>query len=153
MQWDDGPNAGFSEAPKEALGDPVIEDPVYGYRQVNVQAQAADPDSLLNWTKRVLRVRKQHPAFGRGRLRMLEPENRAILAYVRQYKEQSILLLHNLSATRQETTLKLSDGGGELVDLLSGEVLVSAASTSLPVVLEPYDSLWLSLGRALVGGL
>jgi maltose alpha-D-glucosyltransferase/alpha-amylase len=146
MQWDDGPNAGFSTAPKEALSDPVIEDEIYGYKQVNVKAQAADPDSLLNWTRWVLSVRKQHQAFGRGRLKLLSPENRAILAYVRQYKEQSILLLHNLSATRQETTLELPDGGGQLADLLSGEVLVSAASTTFAAALEPYGYRWLKLG-------
>jgi len=146
MQWEDGPNAGFSTASKESLSDPVIEDPVYGYKQVNVKAQEADPDSLLNWTRWVLSVRKQHTAFGRGRLHLLSPENRAILAYVRQDKEQSILLLHNLSATRQETTLELPDGGGQLADLLSGEVLVSAASTTLPVALEPYGYRWLKLG-------
>jgi maltose alpha-D-glucosyltransferase/alpha-amylase len=146
MQWDDGPNAGFSTASKEALSDPVIEDESYGYKQVNVKAQEADPDSLLNWTRRVLSVRKQYPAFGRGRLRLLEPCNRAILAYVRQYEKQTILLLHNLASTRQETTLDLPDGGGTLVDLLSGEVLVSAASSTFPVALEPYGYRWLELG-------
>jgi maltose alpha-D-glucosyltransferase/alpha-amylase len=146
MQWDDGPNAGFSGASPEMLDDPVIEDPVYGYKQVNVRAQAAGPDSLLNWTRRVLRVRKQHPAFGRGHLRLLEPENRAILAYARQYRDETILLFHNLAPTPQETTLDLSDGGGKLVDLLSGKVLISAASTRFPVVLEPYGFRWFKLG-------
>jgi maltose alpha-D-glucosyltransferase/alpha-amylase len=148
MQWDDGPNAGFSTAPKEALSDPVIEGPIYGYKQVNVKAQEADPDSLLNWTRRVLRVRKEHKAFGRGQLHLLAPENRAILAYLRVHEDErrpSLLMLHNLSATRQETTLDLPDGGGELVDLLSGEVLVSAASTTFPVALEPYGYRWLEL--------
>jgi maltose alpha-D-glucosyltransferase/alpha-amylase len=146
MQWTDGPNAGFSTAPKKALTDPLIEDERYGYRKVNVEAQAADPGSLLNWIKRVLRVRKQHAAFGRGALRLLHPENRAILAYVREYEGQSVLLLHNLAATRQETRLDLSGRGThKLVDLLSGEVLVSAAATSFPVALDGYGYRWLAL--------
>jgi maltose alpha-D-glucosyltransferase/alpha-amylase len=146
MQWDDGPNAGFSTAPKEALTDPVIEDGIYGYKQINVKAQEADPDSLLNWTKRVLRIRKQHLAFGRGRLRLLGPKNVAVLAYLREYKDQSILVLNNLSATRQQVVLDLSDlAGQQLVDLLTAEVLARPASASLPVVLEGYGYRWLGL--------
>jgi maltose alpha-D-glucosyltransferase/alpha-amylase len=146
MQWDDSPNAGFSTASREALTDPVIEDGVYSYRQVNVQAQEADPNSLLNWIRRVLRVRKQHPAFGRGQLRLLELSNRAVLAYVREYEGERILLLHNLASTGQETTLDLSGRVGRIVDLLSGEVWVSAASTTFPVALEPYGYRWLKFG-------
>jgi maltose alpha-D-glucosyltransferase/alpha-amylase len=153
MQWTDGPNAGFSTAPKEALTDPVIEDQIYGYQEVNVEAQAADPGSLLNWIKRVLRVRKQHAAFGRGALRLLEPENRAILAYVREYEGQSVLLLHNLAATRQETTLDLSGWeASKLVDLLSGEILASAAVPSFPVALDGYGYRWLALEQDVGAG-
>jgi maltose alpha-D-glucosyltransferase/alpha-amylase len=146
MQWDRGPNAGFSTASREALTDPVIEEGTYGYQQVNVQAQVADPNSLLNWIKRVLRIRKQHPAFGRGQLVLLEPENRAILAYVREYRDESILLLHNLASTHQETALNLPARVGEIVDLLSGQVWASAAATTFPAALEPYGCRWLKLG-------
>jgi maltose alpha-D-glucosyltransferase/alpha-amylase len=146
MQWDDGPNAGFSTAPKENLTDPVIEDETYGYRKVNVKAQEADPDSLLNWTKRVLRIRKQYPAFGRGRLHLLGPENVAVLAYVREYGDQSILVLNNLASTPQEAVLDLSDRAGQhLVDLLTGEVLVLPASGLWSTVLEGYGHRWLEL--------
>jgi maltose alpha-D-glucosyltransferase/alpha-amylase len=146
MQWDDGPNAGFSTADKEAITDPVIEDEIYGYKRVNVKAQEADLDSLLNWTRRVLCIRKQHPAFGRGRLRMLSPENPAILAYVREYADQSILVLNNLAATRQEATLDLSGFAGKsLVDLLTGETLAAVALASFSVVLEAYGYRWLAL--------
>jgi maltose alpha-D-glucosyltransferase/alpha-amylase len=146
MQWDDGPNAGFSTAPRGALADPLIEGGVYGYEQVNVKAQEADPDSLLNWIRHVLRVRKEHPAFGRGRLRLLAPDSLAILAYVREYADQSILVLNNLASTRQEATLDLSDWAGrELVDLLSGEVVTRAVSPSFPVVLEAYGYRWLEM--------
>jgi maltose alpha-D-glucosyltransferase/alpha-amylase len=145
MQWNSGPNAGFSTAPQEALSDPVIEDSTYGYKQVNVKAQEDDPDSLLNWTRRVLRIRKQHPAFGRGQLHLLELGNRAILAYTRAYEGETLLLLHNLAPTRQETTLDLPGRVGEITDLLSGEVWISAASTTFPVALEPYGYRWLQL--------
>jgi maltose alpha-D-glucosyltransferase/alpha-amylase len=146
MQWDDGPNAGFSFAPKEMITDPVIEDDIYGYRQVNVKTQEADPDSLLNWTRQVLQIRKQHPAFGRGRLHLLAPKNKAILAYLREYEDQSVLVLNNLASTRQEATLDLSGAAGtRLVDLLTSEVLAMPASASLRVVLEGYGYRWLEL--------
>jgi maltose alpha-D-glucosyltransferase/alpha-amylase len=149
MQWNDGPNAGFSEAPAERLSDPLIEGPVYGYQHVNVAAQDADPDSLLNWTRRILRMRKQCPAFGRGQLRLLSPGNRAILAYVREYEDRSILLLHNLSSERQETTLDLAAWEGcSLVDLLSGERLAEAASGAFAAALETYGYRWLELEPA-----
>jgi maltose alpha-D-glucosyltransferase/alpha-amylase len=152
MQWDDGPNAGFSTAPKEALTDPVIEDPVYGYRHVNVKAQEADPGSLLNWTKLVLHIRKQYPAFGRGRLRLLGPKNIAVLAYLREYKDQSILVLNNLAATRQEAVLDLSDlAGQQIVDLLTGEVMAMPPSASLSVVLDGYGYRWLKLEQSACG--
>jgi maltose alpha-D-glucosyltransferase/alpha-amylase len=146
MQWDDGPNAGFSTAAQEALTDPVIEGGSYGYRQVNVKAQEADPDSLLNWTTRILRIRKQHVAFGRGGLCLLSPESLAVLAYVREHREESILVVNNLASTLQETVLDLSDyAGRELVDLLTGKVLVPAVPTSYSLQLEGYGYRWLEL--------
>jgi hypothetical protein len=70
----------------------------------------------------------------------------AVLAYLRQYKDRSILVLNNLASTRQEATLDLSDlAGAKLVDLLTGEVLATAASASFPVVLEAYGYRWLEL--------
>src|SRR5690606_40614442 len=84
MQWTPDRNGGFSRANPASLVLPPIMDPTYGYEAVNVEVQDADPYSLLNWMRRMLEVRRQHRAFGRGRLIMLYPTNRRILAYLRE---------------------------------------------------------------------
>jgi maltose alpha-D-glucosyltransferase/alpha-amylase len=146
MQWDDGPNAGFSTAPRERLSDPVIEDGVYGYRTVNVRAQEADPNSLLNWTRDILRERKVHPAFGRGTLEILAPGNRAVLAYVRAYEGEMIAVVNNLSAEPQEARLDLARYAGmQPVDLFSAEAMAPAGREPYAVRLEGYGYRWLRL--------
>ena len=85
MQWSPDRNAGFSRADPQRLYLPPIMDPVYGYEAVNVEAQLRAPNSLLNWMRRLIAVRKAHKAFGRGTFTMLHPGNRKIFAYVRQY--------------------------------------------------------------------
>ena len=76
---------GFSRADVHALYAPLVADPVYGYQAVNVEAQQRVPGSLLNWMKRLIGVRKQYPVFGRGTLEFLHPENRRVLAYLREH--------------------------------------------------------------------
>ncbi len=143
MQWDDGPNAGFSNAPADRLSDPVIDDPVFGYQRVNVEAQAADPNSLLNWTRRILRLRRQHPVFGRGALHRLTPDNPAILAYVRQDASETVLIVNNLADSPQEVTLDLAAYAGQtLVDLWTGDTLGHLADGRLELSLPRYGWRW-----------
>jgi maltose alpha-D-glucosyltransferase/alpha-amylase len=145
MQWTDGPNAGFSSAPKKQLTDPVIEDEVYGYAVVNVRAQEADPDSLLNWTRRLLSERKRRPAFGRGTLQLLSPENRAILAYVRAFEGETVLVVNNLSSKPQEAGLDLSAFvGTRPVDLFTQEKQPPVGQET-PMRLGAYGYRWLKL--------
>src|ERR1700755_2528349 len=84
MQWSVDRNGGFSRADPAALVLPPIMDPIYGYQAVNVEAQSADPHSLLNCMRRMLAVRKRFSVFGRGTLRFLYPGNRKVLAYLRE---------------------------------------------------------------------
>jgi maltose alpha-D-glucosyltransferase/alpha-amylase len=119
MQWSPDRNAGFSRADPERLYLPPIMDPIYGYQAVNVEAQARSPSSLLNWTKRLIAVRKAHLAFGRGVLRLLRPGNRKILAYVRQHGEAILLCVANLSRSSQPVELNLREFKGRIpVELL-----------------------------------
>ena len=119
MQWSPDRNAGFSRADPERLYLPPIMDPIYGYQAVNVEAQARSPSSLLNWTKRLIAVRKAHVAFGRGVLRLLRPGNRKILAYVRQHGDETILCVANLSRSSQPVELNLREFKGRIpVELL-----------------------------------
>ena len=108
MQWSPDRNAGFSHADPQRLYLPPIMDPIYGYEAVNVEAQVRERASLLNWMQRVLAVRKNHQAFGRGELVFLHPGNRKILAYFRIYQDDIILCVSNLSRAAQPVELDLS---------------------------------------------
>jgi maltose alpha-D-glucosyltransferase/alpha-amylase len=109
MQWSPDRNAGFSRADPQRLFLPPIMDPIYGYESNNVEAQSRNPSSLLNWTKRLIAVRKSYRVFGRGTLKFLEPGNRKILAFVREWENEKVLVVVNLSRTAQPVELDLSD--------------------------------------------
>ena len=132
MQWTSDRNAGFSRSDPARLYLPPVMDPVYGYESVNVEAQSRSPGSLLNWTKRIIAVRRAHKAFGRGTLELLHPGNRKVLAYLREYEDESILCVANLSRSAQPVELDLSRFGGRVpVEMIGG--------TSFPPVGElPY---------------
>ena len=89
-------------------------DPIYGFDAVNVEAQQRDPSSLLNWMKRMITVRQQHPAFGRGTLRLLYPRNRKILAYLREHEGDKILCVANLARSAQAVELNLGEFRGHV---------------------------------------
>jgi maltose alpha-D-glucosyltransferase/alpha-amylase len=137
MQWSGDRNAGFSKANPQRLYLPVNIDPEYHYEAINVETQANNPHSLLWWTRRVLAQRKQSRAFGRGTLEFLNPENRRILAFVRSYGEERVLVVANLSRFTQCVELDLSKHRGSIVRELFGKA-------EFPCVTErPY---FLSLG-------
>jgi len=120
MQWTPDRNAGFSRADPQRLYLPPIMDPIYGYEAVNVEAQARDPSSLLNWTRRILAVRKTSQVFGRGRLTFLRPGNRKILAYLREIGEETILCVANLGRSAQPVELDLKAYRGRVPVELMG---------------------------------
>jgi len=120
MQWQPERNAGFSRADPQRLYLQPIMDPVYGYEAVNVEAQGRAPSSLLNWTRRMLAVRKGFAAFGRGTLVFLRPRNRKILAYLREYGDEIILCVANLARSAQPVELDLSAYRGRVPIELMG---------------------------------
>ncbi len=107
MQWSPDRNAGFSSANPQKLYLPVNIDPAYHYEAVNVESQEDNPNSLLNWTKRLIALRKQYKAFGRGTIEFLQPSNQRVLAYLRRYQEETILVVANLSRFAQAVQLDL----------------------------------------------
>jgi len=132
MQWSPDRNAGFSRADPQRLYLPPIMDPIYGFEAVNVEAQARDPSSQLNWMKRMLATRKHSQAFGRGSLSFLRPGNRKILAYLREYNEEAILCVANLARTAQPVELDLKRFKGRVPVEMLGR-------TSFPPIGElPY---------------
>ena len=85
MQWTADRNAGFSSATPGKLDRPVIQDPVFGYQSVNVEAQLENSSSLLHWTRRMIHARRNHPAFGLGEFHDLGGSNPSVLSYVREH--------------------------------------------------------------------
>jgi maltose alpha-D-glucosyltransferase/alpha-amylase len=112
MQWSSDRNAGFSRANPQKLYLPVIIDPEYHYEAVNVDAQQGNSSSLLWWMKRLIALRKQYKAFGRGSIEFLRPENPKILAFIRRYRDEIILIVANLSRFVQYVQLDLSEFKG-----------------------------------------
>ena len=146
MQWTLDRNAGFSRANPQQLYLPVIQDPIYGYQAVNVESQQHDPSSLLNWTRRVIAVRKQHPAFGRGTMRLLYPLNRRVLAYVREYEGDRILCVANLSRSAQAVELDLSPWRGAVpIELTGRSAFPPVGDLPYLVTLPAYGFYWFLL--------
>ena len=107
MQWSADRNAGFSRANPQKLYLPVIIDPEYHAETINVEAHLNNPHSLLWWMRRLLALRKRHKALGRGTLELLHPENRKVLAFLRRYGDETLLVVANLSRFVQHVELDL----------------------------------------------
>jgi maltose alpha-D-glucosyltransferase/alpha-amylase len=122
MQWNADRNAGFSTADPQQLYLPAILDPVYGYQAINVEAQMRSSSSLLNWTRRMLAVRRQHPVFGMGSYDELGSSNPSVLAFVREFGDDRVLCVNNLSRFPQPVELDLSRFEGYLPVELTGLV-------------------------------
>ncbi|MBW8271145.1 maltose alpha-D-glucosyltransferase [Caldovatus aquaticus] len=150
MQWSPDRNGGFSRADPAQLVLPVIQNPLYGYQAVNVEAQSRDPHSLLNWMRRMLALRKRSRAFGRGAMRLLYPENRKVLAYLREHEGDSILCVFNLSRAAQAVELDLSALAGRLpVEMLGGtDFPPIEPQRPYRLTLAPYGFFWFWLAPA-----
>ena len=121
MQWSMDRNGGFSRADPANLVLPPIMDPLYGFQTINVEAQARDPHSQLNWTRRMLAVRRRYKAFGRGTLKFLYPGNRKIFAYLREFEGEQLLCVANMSRSLQAVELDLSAFAGFVpVEIMGG---------------------------------
>ncbi|BBK36526.1 trehalose synthase [Allostella sp. ATCC 35155] len=146
MQWSPDRNGGFSRADPASLVLPAIMDPLYGYDAVNVEAQGRDPHSLLNWMRRMLAVRSQHPVFGRGRLGFLYPGNRKVLAYLRQDEGETVLCVANVSRAAQAVELELSEFAGRVpIELSAGSVFPPIGTLPYLLTLPPYGFYWFTL--------
>ncbi|MCD5994445.1 maltose alpha-D-glucosyltransferase [Pseudomonas sp. CDFA 602] len=151
MQWSIDRNGGFSRADPASLVLPPIMDSMYGFQSVNVESQERDPHSLLNWNRRMLAVRKQQKAFGRGTLKMLSPSNRRILAYLREYtgsdgRSEIVLCVANVSSAAQAAELELSAYAGTVpVEMLGGSAFPPIGQLNYLLTLPPYGFYWFLL--------
>ncbi|MDO9384519.1 MAG: maltose alpha-D-glucosyltransferase [Hyphomicrobiaceae bacterium] len=146
MQWSVDRNAGFSRADPQRLYLPVLMDPVYGYQAVNVESQQTDHSSLLNWTRRMIGVRKSHAAFGRGSLTFLYPRNRRVIAFLREYEDERILCVANLSRSAQAVELDLQDFRGAVpIELMDGSAFPPITGAPYVLTLPAYGYFWFVL--------
>jgi len=154
MQWNSDRNAGFSRCDPARLYFPVVMDPIYGYQVINVEAQLSDQSSLLHWTRNMIALRKLFQVFGSGTLRFLNPENRKILAYLRDLdrgdgSHETVLCVANLSRFAQPVSLDLSDHAGQQpVEMLGYVSFPPINETPYALTLAPYSFLWLELQPA-----
>jgi maltose alpha-D-glucosyltransferase/alpha-amylase len=146
MQWSPDRNGGFSRADPARLYAPTIMDPVYGYEAVNVEAQSRSLSSLLSATKRLISVRKSTLAFGRGTMTFIRPANRSVLAYVRQYQNEVILCVANLSRSAQATELDLSAWKDRIpLEMLGRTRFPAIGELPYMITLAPYGFYWFQL--------
>lgn len=151
MQWSADRNAGFSRANPQKLYLPIIIDAEYHYEAVNVEAQQNNLNSLLWWTKRLIGLRRRFKAFSRGTLEFLRPTNRRILAFVRRFEEELVLVVANLSRFAQSAELDLSAFDGMTpTELFGGTAFPAIGKQAYPVMLGPHAFYWFALGPSAV---
>lgn len=151
MQWSPDRNAGFSSANPQRLYLPVNIDPAYHYEAINVESQQESSNSLLNWTKRLIALRKRYKAFGRGTLEFLYPSNQRVLAFIRRYQDEVILVVVNLSRFAQAVELDLSKFKGFTpVEMFGRTDFPAVGENFYPLTIGPSSFFWFSLDQRAV---
>jgi maltose alpha-D-glucosyltransferase/alpha-amylase len=147
MQWSGDRNAGFSTADPERLYLPVISHHTFGYQATNVEASRANPSSLLNWMKELTRVRKTSHVFGRGTIRFLEPRNHRVLAFLREWEEEKVLVVANFASSPQVGELELPGLERAVpIEMFGGSIFPRIGTRPYVFTLSPYAFFWLRLG-------
>jgi len=148
MQWSADRNAGFSKANPQKLYLPVIIDPEYHYEAVNVENQEKNLSSMLWWMRRVISMRQRFKAFGRGEAIFLSPRNNKILAFLRRYKEETILVVINLSRFSQAVEIDLSDYNGHIPEeVFSHNLFPLIKEEPYMLTLGPFNHYWFLLRK------
>ncbi len=151
MQWSPDRNAGFSKANPQQLYLPTIIDPEYHYESVNVENQQRNLSSLFWWMRRMLSVREKVPAFSKGTIEFLHPDNAKVLAYVRRLGEEVVLVVANLSRFAQVVELDLAVFAGMVPEELFGHATFpEIRQTPSTFTLGPHGFYWLALRPAAV---
>jgi len=146
MQWSGSWNGGFSTADPERLYHPPISNPLYGFQSVNVESQRRNDHSLLNWTRRLIQVRRSTHVFGRGSIQFLRPANHRVLAYLRVLGEEQILVVNNLSSSAQAVELDLRELEGAIpIEMFGGSLFPRIGELPYMLTLSPYSFYWFRL--------
>jgi maltose alpha-D-glucosyltransferase/alpha-amylase len=147
MQWSTEPHAGFTKSDRPIL--PVINDGPYGYEHINVAEQRRDPNSLLNWTERIIRMRKEVPEVGWGDFQVLPIRDPAIFAIRYDWRNNSVLFVHNLDSIPREIAFSpglSGDQGRLLVNLLTEDHSQAGEDGKHHLLLEAYGYRWYRVG-------
>jgi len=146
MQWTPDRNAGFSTCDPGRLYLPVIMDPIYGYQGLNVEAQMRTSTSLLHWTRRMIETRKRHPTFGAGTFTELGASNPSILAFVREFGDDRVLCVNNLSRFPQPVELDLRRYADVVpVEMLGGMHFPKVGELPYLLTLPGHGFYWFTL--------
>jgi maltose alpha-D-glucosyltransferase/alpha-amylase len=155
MQWSPDRNAGFSGCDPGRIYLPIVQDPLYGYQAVNVETQTASPASLLHWNRRMIHLRREHPAFGLGDYTEIASSNPSVYAFTRSHTEEHgghrqrsrVLCVFNLSRNPQPVELELpGHAGAEVVELSGGISFGVPGPGGLRLTLAGHGFFWFSLG-------
>ena len=150
MQWSNDRNAGFSKANPQQLYLPPIVDPEYHYETVNVESQQNNPHSLLRWTRQLIALRKRFKAFSHGTTQFMATVNRKVLVFFRQYQEELLMIVANLSRFPQYVELDLKHHKGySLIEMFSGERFPIIGELPYCITLGAYGYYWFSLEKVL----
>jgi maltose alpha-D-glucosyltransferase/alpha-amylase len=147
MQWSTERNGGFTKSDKPVV--PVISDGPYGYQHVNAAEQRRDANSLLNWTERIIRMRKEVPEVGWGRFKVLNTGDNAVLGIRYDWRNNSVLFLHNLASDPREVSFSTglkSPEGDNLINLLANDHSHAGENGKHCVCLEAYGYRWYRVG-------
>ena len=147
MQWSNEPQAGFTKCDKPIV--PVIKTGPFGYEHVNAARQRRDPNSMLNWTERIIRMRKEVPEVGWGDFELITTRQASVLAMRYDWLNNSVLFLHNFASAPNEVTFSsgiAGESGRVLVNLLSEDHSQANADGKHRVMLEAYGYRWYRVG-------
>ena len=148
MQWNGERNAGFSTADPERLYSPVISNAVYGSQAINVDSQKRSEHSLLRWMKSLIQLRNSFQVFGRGSIQFLKPSNHRVLAYVRQFGEETVLVVNNLSSSAQAVELDVRRFKGYIpIEMFGRNLFPRFGDLPYLLTLGPYQFYWFQLRR------
>jgi maltose alpha-D-glucosyltransferase/alpha-amylase len=145
MQWtSEAPHGGFSHGRKAVR--PVIDDEKYGYRKRNAADQRRDPMSLLNWTERRIRMRRECPEISWGQFSILKAQ-KEVLVMRYDWRDTSFATFHNFSDRKQTVKVDLDCPNGQLlVDVFDEDHLRARKGCHHSVELTPYMAKWYRVG-------
>jgi maltose alpha-D-glucosyltransferase/alpha-amylase len=144
MQWSSDPNAGFTKSDKPIM--PLINSGPYGFEHVNVAAQRRDPNSLLDWMERIIRMRKEVPEIGWGDFSFVSAGATEVLIMRYEWRSNSVLFIHNLSGLPREVSFSLAGNSCALINLLSNDHSKPTQGGKHRILLEPYGYRWFRVG-------